>query len=86
MFKIAIATAAAIRIASEKELTAKEMFDDCNTDKNGVLDAKEVQACMVKHKITNVALQKVIGTAILKRAFIPKSNWGAVAKGISTHT
>merc|ERR1712187_854406 len=30
--------------------------------------------------------QKKYGNVLLKHAFIPKSNWDAVAKGISEHT
>ena len=40
---------------------------------------------MTKHNIP-AKTQKKIGTALLKKAFIPKSNWKDVAAGVSKFT
>ena len=87
MFKIAIATAAAVRLNIEKKAdpTATQIFNECNTNKDKVLDAGEVVACFKKHNVSNTT-QKAIANQVLKKAYIPKKNWAAVAAGVSKFT
>ena len=87
-----IATAAAIRLSEEVDMkieapavTAAKVFDECNTDGDNDLDYKEILTCMKKHGVPENK-QKAYGSALLKYAFIPETNWDAVAEGISKST
>ena len=81
-----LAIAAAVRLQSETTgPTAKQIFDTCDNNGDNVLDYKEVVACMNAHNIPENK-QKEYGSQALKFAYIPKSNFGAVAKGVSAFT
>merc|ERR1712151_254720 len=84
-FFATLAIAAAVRLQSEEGPTAEQIWKEFNTDNNGVLDYKEVTSCITKHKVP-AKTQKKIGNALLKKASIPKSNWKAVAAGVSKFT
>ena len=82
-FIATLAIAAAVRLSiDEEKVTAAQIFKECNTDGDKDLDYEEVVTCMNKHKVSP-ADQKKYGSALLKFAYIPKSNWEAVAEAIS---
>ena len=80
-----IAIAAAVRLQAEEGPTAAQVFKECNTDGDNDLDYKEVTACFKKHKVS-AKDQAKYGNALLKYAYIPKSNWAAVAAGVTKYT
>ena len=89
-FLATLAFAAAVRLnvqADEEKngLTVKKIFTACNTDGDNDLDYKEIVTCMQAHNTTKKDMKKA-GNVLLKYAYIPKSNFGAVAKGVSAFT
>ena len=79
-----IATAAAIRLSEEVdkkiegEVTAAKVWDTCNTDGDNDLDYEEIVTCMKDNNVSKKD-QKAAGSVMLRFAYIPKSNWDAVA-------
>merc|ERR1719378_560917 len=91
-FFATLAIAAAIRLNSDNsednkapKLTAAKIFKECNTDGDNDLDYKEVVTCMNANNVTKQD-QKAAGNVMLKYAYIPKTNFDAVAEGVSAFT
>ena len=89
-----IAIAAAVRLNAEETEekydvkswpSASAIWTHCNTDKNGVLDAGEVVACLKK---SGMKFEDAVRTAdhLLKYAHLPASALGPVPKGVSAFT
>ena len=87
-FLALIAAAVAVRLSEDKisgKVTAAKIMADCNKNDDKVLDANEVVACFKSNGVDEKDAKKAAGL-MLKFAFIPKSNWKAVAAGITAAT
>ena len=84
MFKVLVASAAALRVSTQEEnqWTAKQVMKKCDKDNSKTLDYKEVTACMDKAGMSEA--QKVkLGDRLTKFAFIPGEAWEPMAEGIA---
>ena len=87
-FLALIATAIAVRLSEDKisgKVTAAKIMADCNKNGDKVLDAPEVVACFKSNGVDEKDA-KMAASYMLKNAFIPSSNWKAVADGITAAT